>query len=256
MQTSDNDADVETESATTTTMMDDDDFREEEDDDDPGSIIAQTTGRNGFDAKAHQRRAAALKPRTGRVKTRGGTRAGTTHHYVLGGAAKKTNTKVVARSHARLGVSPVRGGRGEKKMKESFLARKKEKKKRSVQQKRERREKRRYSLDDATSDDDDHDGGGGGGGGGGTDEDTEQQKRRRDTTNTTNVTTAMEREDAKRRQLLYKRLDRLKQLPKNSKFAISQIALVNKCLEMLMKVTVRTNEEEDELAKLLSSVKI
>ena len=67
---------------------------------------------------------------------------------------------------------------------------------------------------------------------------------------------AMEREDAKRRQLLYKRLDRLKQLPKNSKFAISQIALVNKCLEMLMKVTVRTNEEEDELAKLLSSVKI
>ena len=69
MQTSDNDADVETESATTTTMMDDDDFREEEEDD-PGSIIAQTTGRNGFDAKAHQRRAAALKPRTGRVKTR------------------------------------------------------------------------------------------------------------------------------------------------------------------------------------------
>ena len=70
------------------------------------------------------------------------------------------------------------------------------------------------------------------------------------------LTTTMEREDAKRRQLLYKRLDRLKQLPKNSKFAISQIALVNKCLEMLMKVTVRTNEEEDELAKLLSSVKI
>ena len=108
-----------------------------------------------------------------------------------------------------------------------------------------------YSHDGATSDDDDHDGGGGGG----TDEDTEQQKRRRDTTNNTNMT-AMEREDAKRRQLLYKRLDRLKQLPKNSKFAISQIALVNKCLEMLMKVTVRTNEEEDELAKLLSSVKI
>lgn len=259
MQTSDNDADAETESATTV-MMDDDDDGEE----DYGSIIATTTttttGRNGFDAKAHQRLgAAALKPRTGRMKTRGGTRGTTTTTHVLV-VAKKTSsnnnssTKVVARSHARLGVSPVRG-RGEKKMKESFLARKKEKKKRSVQQKRERREKRRYSLDGATSDDDDHDGGGGGG----TDEDTEQQKRRRDTTNNNNSNTnmtAMEREDAKRRQLLYKRLDRLKQLPKNSKFAISQIALVNKCLEMLMKVTVRTNEEEDELAKLLSSVKI
>ena len=57
----------------------------------------------------------------------------------------------------------------------------------------------------------------------------------------------------KRRQLLYKRLDRLKQLPKIQNSRFRKLHLVNKCLEMLMKVTVRTNEEEDELAKLLSN---
>jgi len=123
-----------------------------------------------------------------------------------------------------------------------LLSRKKEKKKRSMQQRRERTSKReRYSLGGAAASSD----------GGGTDD--EENGRR---VIGSVYSTAMEREDAKRRQMLYKRLDRLKQLPSQSQFAKTQIALVNKCLEMLMKVTVRTNEEEDELAKLLSSVKI
>jgi|TARA_B100001142_G_scaffold29127_1_gene25979 hypothetical protein len=117
-----------------------------------------------------------------------------------------------------------------------------------MQQRRERTSKReRYSLGGAASASD----------GGGTDD----EDRNNNNNNGRRViggvySTAMEREDAKRRQMLYKRLDRLKQLPSQSQFAKTQIALVNKCLEMLMKVTVRTNEEEDELAKLLSSVKI
>jgi hypothetical protein len=123
-----------------------------------------------------------------------------------------------------------------------LLSRKKEKKKRSMQQRRERTSKReRYSLGGAAASSD----------GGGTDD---EENGRRVIGGV--YSTAMEREDAKRRQMLYKRLNRLKQLPSQSQFAKTQIALVNKCLEMLMKVTVRTNEEEDELAKLLSSVKI
>jgi hypothetical protein len=118
-----------------------------------------------------------------------------------------------------------------------------------MQQRRERTSKReRYSLGGAASASD----------GGGTDD---EDRNNNNNNNGRRViggaySTAMEREDAKRRQMLYKRLDRLKQLPSQSQFAKTQIALVNKCLEMLMKVTVRTNEEEDELAKLLSSVKI
>jgi hypothetical protein len=213
----------------------------------------------------------ALKPRTGRMKTRAAAAAGAAG---AGGGGRKTSGRkkntVASRSHARLGVSPVRGRR-----KGDFcatttttttsaaennstnnnaammlsLSRKKEKKKRTIQQRRERTSKHRYSLGAAFSD-----------GGGGTDDDSIVDRDARNGNAgrvvTGNATTAMEREDAKRRQLLYKRLDRLKQLPSQSQFAKTQIALVNKCLEMLMKVTVRTNEEEDELAKLLSSVKI
>jgi len=168
--------------------------------------------------------------------------------------SKKRTAGVGLRSHARLGVSPVRGGGGgggggtttttnaTTTTAALLLSRKKEKKKRSMQQRRERTSKReRYSLGGAAASSD----------GGGTDD---EENGRRVIGGV--YSTAMEREDAKRRQMLYKRLDRLKQLPSQSQFAKTQIALVNKCLEMLMKVTVRTNEEEDELAKLLSSVKI
>lgn len=163
--------------------------------------------------------------------------------------SKKRTAGVGLRSHARLGVSPVRGGGGTITTTTTttttgalLLSRKKEKKKRSMQQRRERTSKReRYSLGGAAASSD----------GGGTDD---EDNGRRVIGGV--YSTAMEREDAKRRQMLYKRLDRLKQLPSQSQFAKTQIALVNKCLEMLMKVTVRTNEEEDELAKLLSSVKI
>jgi hypothetical protein len=166
--------------------------------------------------------------------------------------SKKRTAGVGLRSHARLGVSPVRGGGGGGGTTTTttattttaalLLSRKKEKKKRSMQQRRERTSKReRYSLGGAAASSD----------GGGTDD---EENGRRVIGGV--YSTAMEREDAKRRQMLYKRLDRLKQLPSQSQFAKTQIALVNKCLEMLMKVTVRTNEEEDELAKLLSSVKI
>ena len=283
MQTSDNDADVETESV----FFAADDAEEEEEfyhhhqNQNQNHEHAQKNHfrendelkKNFFKNKTTNATMMmitdrALKPRTGRMKTRATAAAA----GAGGGGRKRSGRKkntVASRSHARLGVSPVRGRR-----KEHFcattttttaaaenkstnndaamllsLSRKKEKKKRTIQQRRERTSKHRYSLGAAFSD-----------GGGGTDDDSIVD---RDVRNgnagrvvTGDATTAMEREDAKRRQLLYKRLDRLKQLPSQSQFAKTQIALVNKCLEMLMKVTVRTNEEEDELAKLLSSVKI
>ena len=286
MQTSDNDADVETESVF---FAADDDAEEEEifchhqnhhqnheehaqqrnhfrgNDESKKNFFSKNKTTNATMMMITDR---ALKPRTGRMKTRAAAAAGAG----AGGGGRKTSGRkkntVASRSHARLGVSPVRGRRigdlcatttttsaAENNSTNNnaamllSLSRKKEKKKRTIQQRRERTSKHRYSLGAAFSD-----------GGGGTDDDSIVD---RDVRNgnagrvvTGDATTAMEREDAKRRQLLYKRLDRLKQLPSQSQFAKTQIALVNKCLEMLMKVTVRTNEEEDELAKLLSSVKI
>jgi hypothetical protein len=187
---------------------------------------------------AAEKRFVALKPskRSGRIIDK-----------KMSNCGKKRTAGVGLRSHARLGVSPVRGGGGTTTTTAAaaaalLLSRKKEKKKRSMRQRRERTSKReRYSLGGAAASSD----------GGGTDD---EDNGRRVIGGV--YSTAMEREDAKRRQMLYKRLDRLKQLPSQSQFAKTQIALVNKCLEMLMKVTVRTNEEEDELAKLLSSVKI
>jgi len=285
MQTSDNDADVETESVF---FAADDDAEGEEEEEEfyhhqnheehaqqRNHFRGNDESKKNFFSKNKTTNATmmmitdrALKPRTGRMKTRAAAAAGAG----AGGGGRKTSGRkkntVASRSHARLGVSPVRGRRigdlcttttttsaAENNSTNNnaamllSLSRKKEKKKRTIQQRRERTSKHRYSLGAAFSD-----------GGGGTDDDSIVD---RDVRNgnagrvvTGDATTAMEREDAKRRQLLYKRLDRLKQLPSQSQFAKTQIALVNKCLEMLMQVTVRTNEEEDELAKLLSSVKI
>ena len=203
--------------------------------------VAGTTGLTTTTTAA-EKRFVALKPskRSGRIIDK-----------KMSNCGKKRTAGVGLRSHARLGVSPVRGGGGGGRGTTTttaaaaaalLLSRKKEKKKRSMRQRRERTSKReRYSLGGAAASSD----------GGGTDD---EDNGRRVIGGV--YSTAMEREDAKRRQMLYKRLDRLKQLPSQSQFAKTQIALVNKCLEMLMKVTVRTNEEEDELAKLLSSVKI
>ena len=61
--------------------------------------------------------------------------------------------------------------------------------------------------------------------------------------------------DAKRMQMLKNRLDKLKSLPKQSKYAKTQIELVNKCLDMI-KVALRSEVEEDEITRLMHSVSL
>ena len=163
-------------------------------------------------------------------------RIGMLSHSAIGVVGNHRSSSLNA--HARLGVSPVRGSNSTNNnnnntMLAIFLENTTTKEIRKREKKRRTLLRKRASLGKYASDDDDD-----------VDDvdDLEKQKRYRE-------------EDEKRTQMLLQRLDRLNRLPKASKFAQTQIELVNKCLEML-KVSLRSSREEDELTKLLSSVSL
>lgn len=163
-------------------------------------------------------------------------RIGMLSHSAIGVAGNHRSSSLNA--HGRLGVSPVRGrnstnNNNNNTMLAIFLENTTTKEIRKREKKRRTLLRKRASLGKYASDDDDD-----------VDDvdDLEKQKRYRE-------------EDEKRTQMLLQRLDRLNRLPKASKFAQTQIELVNKCLEML-KVSLRSSREEDELTKLLSSVSL
>ena len=66
--------------------------------------------------------------------------------------------------------------------------------------------------------------------------------------------------DASRRDALERRLAKMRTLPKGSRYARRQCELMEKALEILVRVKARgggkTTEEEDELAGLLRAVKL
>jgi len=67
-------------------------------------------------------------------------------------------------------------------------------------------------------------------------------------------------EDVARRDALERRLAKMRALPKTSRYARRQCELMEKALEILLRVKARgggrTTEEEDELAGLLRAVKL
>ena len=144
---------------------------------------------------------------------------------------KGKKKRIVATRYARLGVSPPRGGR--KHATTTNATRELSKKRRSLERAALRREKN--------------------GGGGGTADDAFDDVKSEGEGEYEETNAKLR--DAKRTQMLNKRLDKLKTLPKHSKYAKSQIELVNKCLEML-KVTLRSLSEEDEITRLMHSVSL